>query len=62
MRSPEETLEALTQLRAHHANTARKLIQSGSLKKRDCVLVKALSAEVIVRLFLMAAQKQLPPK
>ena len=59
-----KTLEALVQLHAHLSNTARTLIKSYKRGDRNHKYARdmALGAEVVVRLFLMAAQKQLPPK
>ena len=64
MRSPEDILVSLNLLHAEYSHVARKLIESSPGKGRSDELAgdMATGAEVVIRLFLMAAQKQLPPK
>ncbi len=64
MRSPEDTLVSLNLLHAEYSHAARLLIEASPGKGKDYELAcdMATGAGVVIRLFLMAAQKQLPPK
>ena len=64
MKSPDDILVSLNLLHAEYSHAARLLIESSPGKDRhnEFACDMATGAELVVRLFLMAAQKQLPPK